>query len=63
MAKKAEKGRYNFLINSTVYDDFSLLCEEQGLVRSKQVEHLLKRFLEEHEQELKKIKEEQHAKG
>ena len=43
---KAAKGRYNFLIDSSTYNDFSKLCEEKGLVRSKQVELLLKKFLE-----------------
>ena len=55
--RSASKGRYNFLIESSVYEDFSLLCQELGLVRSKQIENLLKQFLQEHAEELREIKE------
>lgn len=58
MAKKKNKGRYNFLIESQVYDDFSLLCEELGFVRSKIVERLLKDFINKHKEELKEIRDE-----
>jgi hypothetical protein len=54
--KKSNKERYNFLIDKHVYRDFSLLCEEMGLVRSKNLEHYMKKFSEEHKQLLKKIK-------
>lgn len=58
MAKKKNKGRYNFLIDSDVYDDFSTLCEEIGFVRSKIVERLMKEFIERHKEELKEIRDE-----
>ncbi|MFT4303152.1 MAG: hypothetical protein ACMXYG_01185 [Candidatus Woesearchaeota archaeon] len=47
MAKKAvNKQRYNFLIDKKVYDEFSSLCNEFGLVRSKKVELFMKEFVE-----------------
>ncbi len=55
--KKPIKGRYNFLISEEVYKDFSLLCEELGLVRSKNIENHLKDFVDEHKNLLKKLKE------
>jgi len=45
--KKTKKGRYNFLIDEETYKRFSELCEEKGLVRSKQIEILLKNMMEE----------------
>jgi len=42
------KGRYNFLIDSSIYDEFSKLCEEEGFVRGKKVEQFMKKFLEKH---------------
>lgn len=54
--KRSNKQRYNFLIDKSVYDDFSLLCEELGLVRSKNIEKHLKRFVEEHAELLKELK-------
>jgi hypothetical protein len=50
------KQRYNFLIDKAVYDDFSLLCEELGLVRSKKLENAMKEFIEENKELLKKLK-------
>ena len=44
---KSSKKRYNFLIDESVYDDFSELCEELGLVRSKKLEIYMKKFIEE----------------
>jgi hypothetical protein len=41
---KSNKERYNFLIDKDTYDDFSLICEEEGLVRSKQIEKYMKEF-------------------
>ncbi len=49
--KKTKKGRYNFLIDETIYSEFSKICEEEGLVRSKQVENMIKKLIEEHKQE------------
>ena len=48
---KKKKNRYNFLIDSTVYSEFSSICEELGLVRGKQVEIMMAEFI------LKKKKE------
>lgn len=55
--KKPKKGRYNFLIAEDVYNDFSLLCEDIGLVRSKAVEKYLKEFVDEHKSLLRRLKE------
>jgi hypothetical protein len=55
--RKSNKERYNFLIDRDVYLDFSMLCEELGLVRSKKLENYMKQFVEENRQLLKKIKE------
>ena len=51
-----QKGRYNFLIDSQVYEEFSLLCEELGLVRSKHVEKYMQQFVAEHRELLEKLK-------
>ena len=45
--KKTKKGRYNFLIDEETYKKFSDICEEKGLVRSKQIELLIKKMIEE----------------
>ncbi|MFC1741847.1 hypothetical protein ACFL3V_04900 [Nanoarchaeota archaeon] len=42
---KTMKGRYNFLIDESVYQEFSQLCEEQGLVRSKTLENHMKELI------------------
>jgi hypothetical protein len=57
MKRPSNKQRYNFLIDASVYDDFSILCEELGLVRSKNLENYMKEFVEKHKEILKKIKE------
>ena len=57
MKRRSNKQRYNFLIDRDVYDDFSLLCDELGLVRSKNLENHMKKFIEEHKELLKKLKE------
>ncbi|MBR9691261.1 hypothetical protein GOV06_00585 [Candidatus Woesearchaeota archaeon] len=56
--KHAPKKRYNFLIDESVYDDFSLLCEEIGLVRSKNLENHMKEFIEKNKELLEKLKQE-----
>ncbi len=53
---KSNKNRYNFLIDSAVYDDFSSICDELGLVRSKKLEIYMKSFIDENRQLLQKIK-------
>ncbi len=53
MAKqKGPKDRYNFLIDTSVYKEFSALCEELGFVRSKKVEHFMQAFIFEHRKKL-----------
>ena len=52
--KKQKKGRYNFLIDESVYSEFSELCEEKGLVRSKQIENAIKKIVKEHKEKNKK---------
>ena len=54
---KSRKHRYNFLIDRRTYDKFSKICEELGLVRSKKLELYMKKFIEEHEELLKSLKE------
>jgi len=54
--KPSKKKRYNFLINRSVYEDFSLLCDDIGLVRSKTIENFLKKFNKENKEKLKKLK-------
>ncbi len=50
------KKRYNFLIDHKVYGDFSAVCEELGLVRSKRLEIYMREFVEEHKEHIKKTK-------
>ena len=54
--KKSNKNRYNFLIDKDTYKDFSLICEELGIVRSKTVERYMKEFIEGHKELLAKLK-------
>ncbi len=42
---KRTKNRYNFLIDSEIYSEFSSMCEEEGLVRGKQVELMMAGFI------------------
>ncbi|MBW2967037.1 hypothetical protein KY362_00980 [Candidatus Woesearchaeota archaeon] len=42
--KKTKKGRYNFLIDSSVYEQFSNICDNLGLIRSKNIENYMKGF-------------------
>ena len=53
---KSGKKRYNFLIDSGTYEEFSQICEELGLVRSKKLEIYMKMFIEEHDRLLRKVK-------
>ncbi len=46
MRQKSNKERYNFLIDKTVYKEFSKFCDERGLVRSKQIELMMRKMLE-----------------
>ena len=43
---KSGKERYNFLLDKGIYQEFSHICDERGLIRSKQVELALRQFLE-----------------
>jgi len=51
--KKQKKGRYNFLIDESVYLEYSQVCEELGLVRSKNLENYMREFVKK-QKELKK---------
>ena len=53
---KSKKSRYNFLIDKATYQDFSLICEELGLIRSKQLEIHMKKFIQDHKALLKQLK-------
>ncbi len=55
---KSNKERYNFLIDQDIYNDFSMICEEEGLVRSKQLEKFMKDFIENRQDILRKLKNE-----
>ncbi|MDP7323254.1 MAG: hypothetical protein QF632_00675 [Candidatus Woesearchaeota archaeon] len=55
---KSNKDRYNFLIDRDVYEDFSLICDEEGMVRSKQLEKFMKKFIEQHKEVLRSVKDE-----
>ena len=54
--KSSNKNRYNFLIDRDIYDDFSLICEDLGLVRSKKLEIEMKKFIEQNKSLLEEIK-------
>ena len=57
MSKRpSNKQRYNFLLDKAVYDDFSLICEELGLIRSKNIERSMKQFIEQHAELLTQLK-------
>ena len=43
---KSNKKRYNFLIDASVYDEFSEICEDMGLVRSKKLEIYMTKFID-----------------
>jgi hypothetical protein len=45
---RSKKGRYNFLISSKAYDEFSSLCGALGLIRSKNIEHFMRDFMKKH---------------
>ena len=53
---KSNKKRYNFLIDASVYNRFSEICEEMGLVRSKKLEIYMKKFIDENYDLLIKLK-------
>ena len=42
--RSTEKGRFNFLIDSSVYKEFSKICKDMGIIRSKVVENHMKSF-------------------
>ena len=54
--KKLNKQRYNFLIDKDTYENFSLICDELGLVRSKNIERYMKDFVESYKDLLGKLK-------
>ena len=53
--KKVNKGRYNFLIDESVYHEFSALCEELGFIRSKNLENYMKEFIKKNNKQLNNI--------
>ena len=57
--KKSDKQRYNFLIDRSTYEDFSIICEDLGLIRSKVLEKNMKNFIEKNKQLLAELKKEQ----
>jgi hypothetical protein len=57
VTKKSKKQRYNFLINRDIYDDFSIICEELGLVRSKKLELYMREFILHNQDLLNKLKD------
>ncbi len=46
---KVEKGRFNFLIDVSVYREFSKACKELGMIRSKAIENHMKKFSDDHD--------------
>jgi len=48
--KKSKKGRYNFLIDESVYLEYSQVCEELGLIRSKHIENHMREFISKHKE-------------
>ncbi|MBT3406918.1 hypothetical protein HN419_07220 [Candidatus Woesearchaeota archaeon] len=55
-ARKTNKQRYNFLIDRDVYEDFSLICDELGLVRSKNLELYMRDLVEKNKEVVEKRK-------
>jgi hypothetical protein len=56
MRPATNKDRYNFLIDQNTYNDFSLLCDEMGYVRSKIVEKSMKEFIEKNKDLVESLK-------
>ncbi|MBW2972070.1 hypothetical protein KY359_03465 [Candidatus Woesearchaeota archaeon] len=52
--QKKTKGRYNFLIDESVYLEFSQLCDELGIIRSKSVENHMREFIKKKKEMIKK---------
>jgi hypothetical protein len=57
--KRKKKSRYNFLIDSDIYCEFSSICEEEGLVRGKQVELMMAEFINMKKEGMNKKKSEE----
>lgn len=55
--KRQKKGRYNFLIDESVYIEFSQVCGDMGMIRSKNIENHMKEFVRKNK-ELKEQKRE-----
>jgi hypothetical protein len=49
--KRQKKGRYNFLIDESVYDEYSQVCDELGLIRSKNLENHMKEFIKKNKEQ------------
>lgn len=41
----SKKGRYNFMIDASVYREFSRVCENLGMIRSKAIENYMIQFV------------------
>jgi len=54
--KRSNKDRVNFLVDRSVYDDFSKICEEEGLVRGKVVEKAMRKMIEDYKHVLERLK-------
>jgi hypothetical protein len=54
--KRSNKDRFNFLIDRGVYDDFSMICEEMGFVRSKMVEKAMQKMIDDYKHILSRLK-------
>ena len=51
--KDTSKGRYNFLIDESVYIEFSQVFEDIGIVRSKNLENYMKEFIKKNKENSK----------
>jgi hypothetical protein len=54
--RASNKDRYNFLIDKAVYDDFSLICDDLGLIRSRVIERSMQEMIQQNSELLKEIK-------
>lgn len=46
------------MIEQEIYDNFSLICERLGLIRSKNIENYMREFIEKNKELLEKMKNE-----
>ncbi|MBW2989482.1 hypothetical protein KY358_04150 [Candidatus Woesearchaeota archaeon] len=48
--------RINFILDEEVYREFSVLCEELAIVRSKHIENYLKKFIKQKRKLVKDVR-------